>query len=432
MLAATLSSAGREWGAFMRLSRRAAVGMLLTGASLLISGNFLATEAWPRASARHRNRRARSRPPPARSRRALKPGQFEWHPDRSPSGPLAIIVSLTKQRVYVYRNGIQIGVSTCSTGKKDHETPTGVFTILEKEKEHYSSLYDDAAMPMMQRLTWDGIALHAGKLPGYPASHGCVRLPKAFAEKLYAVTQTGTPVIIADAATQPSSVYDPGLLLGAEAKDELGKASKKKKKPAFSKSNAVTSILVSSADKSIYVIQNGDIVAEGKAEIDDPKKKLGSNVFILEKGDEDGFTWQATGYSRARRRRSRALRWCSGSSRRPTCRRDRRAHEARHGVHHHRPARDPRDAERQGLHGDGFRGEVTARVALPMSACRFGKTIVQGNSRAGKAFKRPDAASANSCPSSRAPLRLPGTGLASTTINSSAKTQCSAWHPLPW
>jgi hypothetical protein len=152
-------------------------------------------------------------------------------------------------------------------------------------------------MPMMQRLTWDGIALHAGKLPGYPASHGCVRLPKAFAEKLYAVTQTGTPVIIADAATQPSSVYDPGLLLGAEAKDELGKASKKKKKPTFSKSNAVTSILVSSADKSIYVIQNGDIVAEGKAEIADPGKKLGSNVFILEKGDEDGFTWQATGYS---------------------------------------------------------------------------------------------------------------------------------------
>ncbi|HEU0018433.1 MAG TPA: L,D-transpeptidase [Methyloceanibacter sp.] len=237
--------------------------------------------------------------PAASSKKPADPkhGQFEWHPDRAPSGPLAIIVSLTKQRVYVYRNGIQIGVSTCSTGKKDHETPTGVFTILEKEEEHYSNLYDDAAMPMMQRLTWDGIALHAGKLPGYPASHGCVRLPKAFAEKLYAATQTGTPVIIADAATQPSSVYDPGLLLGAEAKDELGKASKKKKKPAFSKSDAVTSILVSGADKSIYVIQNGDIVTEGKAEIDDPKKKLGSNVFILEKGDEDGFTWQATGYS---------------------------------------------------------------------------------------------------------------------------------------
>ena len=294
-----MGGAGKDWGAFMRLSRRAAVGILLTGASVLISGNFLATEALAaRKRSSSKSSKSTKKPAAASNKPAgLKPGQFEWHPDRSPSGPLAIIVSLTKQRVYVYRNGIQIGVSTCSTGKKDHETPTGVFTILEKEKEHYSSTYDDAAMPMMQRLTWDGIALHAGKLPGYPASHGCVRLPKAFAERLYDVTQSGTPVIIADAASQPSSVYDPGLLLGAEAKDELGKASKKKKKPAFSKSNAVTSILVSSADKSIFVIQNGDIVAEGKAEIEDPGKKLGSNVFILEKGDEDGFTWQATGYS---------------------------------------------------------------------------------------------------------------------------------------
>jgi len=280
----------------MRLSRRAAVGILLTGASILISGNFLATEA---LAARKRSSAKSSKKPAANSKKPadLKTGQFEWHPDRSPSGPLAIIVSLTKQRVYVYRNGIQIGVSTCSTGKKDYDTPTGVFTILEKEPEHYSNIYDEAPLPLMQRLTCDGIALHAVKLPGYPSSHGCVRLPKAFAEKLYAVTQTGTPVIIADAATQPASVYDPGLLLGAEAKDELGKASKKKKKPAFSKSDAATSILVSSADKSIYVIQNGDIVAEGKAEIADPGKKLGSNVFILEKGDEDGFTWQATGYS---------------------------------------------------------------------------------------------------------------------------------------
>jgi hypothetical protein len=277
----------------MSLSRRAAIAIVLSGASVLIGGSFLATAAFAARKRSSAKKPATASKTPA----ALKPGAFEWHPERSPSGPLAIIVSLTKQRVYVYRNGIQIGVSTCSTGKKDYETPTGVFTILEKEEDHYSNTYNDAAMPMMQRLTWDGVAIHAGKLPGFPASHGCVRLPKAFAEKLYAVTQIGTPVIIADDSTQPASVYDPGLLLGAEATNELGKASKKKKKPTFSKSNAVTSILVSSADKSIYVIQNGDIVAQGKAEIADPGKKLGSNVFILQKGDEDGFTWQATGYS---------------------------------------------------------------------------------------------------------------------------------------
>ena len=233
----------------------------------------------------------------AKELRALKPGEFTWQPDRQPVGPVAVVVSLPQQLAHVYRNGVRIAVSTCSTGKPGHSTPTGVFVVLEKDRNHKSSTYNDAPMPNMNRLTWSGIALHAGKLPGYPASHGCVRLPKAFAEKLYAVTQAGTPVIIAEAATHPSSVYDPGLLLGAEAKDELGKASKKKKKPAFSKSDAVTSILVSSADKSIFVIQNGDIVAEGKAEIADPGKKLGSNVFILEKGDEDGFTWEATGYS---------------------------------------------------------------------------------------------------------------------------------------
>ncbi len=107
----------------------------------------------------------------------LKPGQFTWKPERSPSGPVAIIVSLPEQSVYVYRNGIEIAVSTCSTGKPGHSTPTGVFTILQKDKNHHSSTYNNAPMPNMNRLTWGGIALHAGKLPGYPASHGCVRLP---------------------------------------------------------------------------------------------------------------------------------------------------------------------------------------------------------------------------------------------------------------
>ena len=213
---------------------------------------------------------------------------------------MAIIVSIPKQQVFVYRNGIQIGVSSCSTGKKGHETPTGVFTILQKAKEHYSSTYDDAPMPFMERLTWDGIALHAGKLPGYPASHGCVRLPPAFAVKLYDITQVGTPVIIANDHTQPASVTDPGLILGAKAKQELAKVAKKTK-PKFAQTDAVTSILVSSADKSIYVLQNGEIVAQGTATIANPSKPLGSHVFVLQGGDEKGFTWQASGFDTGRR-----------------------------------------------------------------------------------------------------------------------------------
>src|SRR5688500_10242946 len=121
-------------------------------------------------------------------------------------------------------------------------------------------------MPHMERLTWDGIALHAGKLPGYPVSHGCVRLPAAFAAKLYEVTQVGTPVIIASDHTAPASVFDPGLILGAKAKQELAKVAKKTK-PKFAQTEAVTSILVSRADKAIFVLQNGEIVAQGTVTI---------------------------------------------------------------------------------------------------------------------------------------------------------------------
>ena len=115
-----------------------------------------------------------------------------------------MVVSLPEQRAYVYRNGVLIGASTVSTGKKGHETPTGVFTILQKHEDHYSNLYDNAPMPYMQRLTWSGVALHAGKLPGYPASHGCVRMPYEFARKLYAETKTGLTVVVSDEEQFPA------------------------------------------------------------------------------------------------------------------------------------------------------------------------------------------------------------------------------------
>src|SRR5258708_30809991 len=119
--------------------------------------------------------------------------------------------------MYVYRNGVRIGRSTVSTGKKGHTTPTGMFTILQKKVSHESSIYKGAQMPHMQRLTWTGIAMHAGHLPGYPASHGCVRLPIDFAEKLYSVTRNGTSVIITDDKFAPGETTEPGRLLSREA-----------------------------------------------------------------------------------------------------------------------------------------------------------------------------------------------------------------------
>ena len=133
----------------------------------------------------------------------FEPGDFTWEPERSPGGPVSIIVSIDEQLVHVYRGGIRIAVSTCSTGKTGHSTPAGVFTILQKDKDHRSSTYNNAQMPNMNRLTWKGIALHAGNLPGYPASHGCVRLPVKFSELLFSVTHLGTPVILANSHSQP-------------------------------------------------------------------------------------------------------------------------------------------------------------------------------------------------------------------------------------
>lgn len=145
----------------------------------------------------------------------MAPGEFEWAPGRAPAGSVLVVVSLPQQLVHVYRGGVRIGLSTVSTGKRGHDTPTGVFTVLQKKRMHRSNLYDDAPMPFMQRLTWDGVALHAGRLPGYPASHGCVRLPAAFAELLYTATDFDTVVVVADDASFGDEVVRPGARANA-------------------------------------------------------------------------------------------------------------------------------------------------------------------------------------------------------------------------
>ena len=130
---------------------------------------------------------------------SLEPGQFVWEPNRSGDGEVEIVVSLPQQLAYVYRGGRLIGVSTVSSGRPGYDTPTGTFNILQKNRVHHSNLYDGAPMPFMQRLTWDGIALHGGEIPGHPASHGCIRLPQAFARDLFAVTELGATVHVTDA-----------------------------------------------------------------------------------------------------------------------------------------------------------------------------------------------------------------------------------------
>lgn len=151
---------------------------------------------------------ARAQPADAEARlhraaATLQPGEYLWNATVANDEPLTIGISIALQRIHVYRGGTLIGVSSISTGKPGKETPLGDFRILQKAKWHRSNLYSNAPMPFMQRLTWDGIAIHAGWNPGYPASHGCIRLPFAFARALFDMTVMGGSVSVADYPLQP-------------------------------------------------------------------------------------------------------------------------------------------------------------------------------------------------------------------------------------
>ena len=125
----------------------------------------------------------------------LKPGQYLWR-DVPASGPSRVVVSLSDQLAYLYKGDTLLAVSTISSGASKTPTPTGIFNVREKKPMHRSRKYENAPMPFAQFIDQYGIALHAGHIPGHPASHGCVRLPSKFAAKLFQTTNVGTPVLI--------------------------------------------------------------------------------------------------------------------------------------------------------------------------------------------------------------------------------------------
>src|SRR6266704_2977264 len=205
----------------------------------------------------------------------LKPGEYVWEPERAPEGPLLIVASIIEQVAYVYRNGIRIARSSVSTGRPGHRTPTGIFTILEKEVHHTSSIYKGAEMPYMERVTWGGIALHAGDLPGYPDSHGCVRLPLEFSKLLFGVTMKGATVIIANTHSAPATTVHPGLFFAKSGQEsEPIAAGQFDWNPDKSPSGPV-SLIVSSVDKTVYVYRNG--LEIGRAGIPNPQVILPMN-----------------------------------------------------------------------------------------------------------------------------------------------------------
>jgi hypothetical protein len=211
----------------------------------------------------------------------LKPGEYLWVPEVSPQGPIVLVVSLPEQLAYVYRNGVIIGASTISTGKKGHRTPTGVFTILQKKEDHYSNLYNAAPMPYMQRLTWDGIAIHAGRLPGYPASHGCVRLPYEFARKLFAETKTGLTVVVSDEKVFPDNVAHPGLVAPVNASGTPVNGPSLVNglawQPEAAPEGPVT-ILLTNEDQRIRVFRNGVEIGHAPFTLMDKHRKITLHV----------------------------------------------------------------------------------------------------------------------------------------------------------
>jgi lipoprotein-anchoring transpeptidase ErfK/SrfK len=139
---------------------------------------------------------------PARDLRKKKPKYHETReikrePEKLPPGPVHIIISIKKQQLTLYAGGVPVAHSQVSTGVPGHPTPQGVFSVIQKNRYHRSNIYSSAPMPYMQRITWSGVAMHEGVVPGHPASHGCIRLPGAFAQRLWGITSLGARVIIA-------------------------------------------------------------------------------------------------------------------------------------------------------------------------------------------------------------------------------------------
>jgi hypothetical protein len=220
---------------------------------------------------------------------SLKAGEYVWAPELAPDGPLLAVVNLTTQRMIVFRNGVPIAASTVSSGKKGNETPTGVFTILQKAKEHYSKTYNNASMPNMQRLTWKGIALHAGNLPGFAASHGCVRLPLKFSALLFGATSLGMTVIITEVPVSPVLSNAPALAQPGTQPAAASFANAAYQWHPDRGNGGIISAVVSIADQRAFVMRDG--VEIGSAPVRYAGTLAMPVAYVLRARDEAGAHW---------------------------------------------------------------------------------------------------------------------------------------------
>ena len=233
-------------------------------------------------------------------------------PEDPAKGPLQIIISIADQRVSLFDNGALIARSSVSTGTQAHPTPLGVFSVISKQRWHRSNIYSAAPMPYMQRITWSGIALHAGVVPGHPASHGCIRLKNDFAIRLWHLTKRGTRVIIAHDDVQPVEITNPHLfkpkaVSGSpefQAATVAGKStlvSKAETPEATSlqvpssapaggalKKMVPISVFVSRKLSKLFVRQGFSPLFDVPVKIENPEEPLGTHVFTAMEFQSEG------------------------------------------------------------------------------------------------------------------------------------------------
>jgi hypothetical protein len=244
-------------------------------------------------------------------------------PEAPPKGPLQIIISIADRRVSLFDNGALIARSSVSTGTPGHPTPLGVFSVISKRRWHRSNLYSAAPMPYMQRITWSGIALHAGVVPGHPASHGCIRLKNDFAIRLWHLTKRGTRVIIARDDVQPIEITNPHLFkpkavsgspefqtatvagksIGTAAATDGSLVSNAETPEATSlhvpssapaggapKKMVPISVFVSRKSSKLFVRQGFSPLFDVPVKIENPEEPLGTHVFTAMEFHSEGAT----------------------------------------------------------------------------------------------------------------------------------------------
>lgn len=262
-----------------------------------------------------------------RAHKSSKPEQKEKFQEPV-KGPLQIVVSIADQRISIYDDGKLIARSLVSTGVQGHPTPIGVFSVIGKELWHRSNIYSAAPMPYMQRITWSGIALHAGVLPGHPASHGCIRLVKDFAVRLWRLTKRGTRVIIAPNDVYPVQIDNPHLFANPKTasnspepstdplaeKDVITLASKPiplmpNGQSGFNfhpttgsqpqKKVTPISIFVSRKLSKLFVRQRFTALFDAPITIESPEVPLGTHVFTLLHNEGASLRWNVVSLSAA-------------------------------------------------------------------------------------------------------------------------------------